>query len=156
MRNLWKEAFLFTAVLFIAQNSQASWHYNENGGFGIYEPEGWHAESRGRSSQLEGPDEEGHATEIFLGSDWVNHIDGLPALKRMVEKEEGVEPREVRAAGLAGFQVGSRSDGSTYLYRDRNNVIVIHFAIRGSSAQTEEAEEALRSIEVRTKGIEYP
>lgn len=130
--------------------AHASWHYNENGGFGLYQPEGWSVKVEGRSSELLGPPSEPARTKIFLGSDWMGGITTLAKLESRLRRNE-LAPVATALAGLAGFRVGNERAGSFYLLRGPENVIVIHFQIRGSLSQREEGREALGSIEVRTE-----
>lgn len=142
-------------LLLLTIPAQASWHYNENGGFGIYQPEGWQSSILGRSSTLTGPETDRAQSEIFLGSDWVSKVENTSKLEAYVKKETGdASPRPIEISGLAGFQAGKGPKGAIYLLRIPGNVIVVRYELKGSKAQIDEGETMLSSIEVRTKGIE--
>ncbi|MGZ3694220.1 MAG: hypothetical protein ACXWQO_08460 [Bdellovibrionota bacterium] len=148
---------IFFLLLFVSIPAHASWYYNEDGGFGIYQPEGWNVHHNGRSSTLTGPTEDKAQSQIFLGSDWVSHIDSTAALEAYVKHEShDSHPRAIQISDLPGFQVGNAAKGAIYLLRINENVIVIQYQLKGSKDQIEEGETMLGSIEIRTKGNEYP
>lgn len=134
----------------------ASWHYNENAGFGIYQPEGWSATIEGRSSRLGGPVTDTSQSEIFLGSDWVSPaVKDSDSLAAHMRNETGLGNLvPVTVSELPGFRAGTATDGSIYVLRVPGNVIVIDYNLRGSRGQLEEAETMLGSIEIRTRGYE--
>lgn len=135
--------------------AHASWHYNENGGFGIYQPEGWTSEIDGRSSRLGGPVTDTSQSEIFLGSDWVSNVADQASLAAHMREETGFSDlRPVEVSGLAGFRAGDGTDGSIYVLRMPGNVIVVDYNLRGSRDQLDEGETMLGSIEIRTRGYE--
>lgn len=146
------------AVLALALTSPAlaSWHYNENAGFGIYQPEGWSATIEGRSSRLGGPVTDTSQSEIFLGSDWVSSsVKDADSLKKHMEEETGLHDlRPLTVSDLPAFRGGSNTDGSIYVLRVPGNVIVVDFNLRGSRDQLGEGETMLGSIEIRTRGYE--
>jgi hypothetical protein len=152
--------FLACALALWALPSLAgfSFHYNENGGFGFYQPEGWRVFVNGRSSRLSGPAKEESQSEIFAGSDWVGSVHSLADLKVYVEKEaEGIRLSELRVGELNGFSAATgANEGRWFLFRSDQNVIVLNFALRGSPAQVEEGRTILSSFEIRTGGISYP
>lgn len=139
-------------LLFLALPAHASWYYNADGGFGIYQPEGWNVSHNGRSSTLTGPVEDTAQSRIFLGSDWVSHIDSPAALEAYVRAESGDKhPRAVTISDLPGFAVGSVAKGAIYLLRINENVIVIQYQLRGSKDQVGEGKTMIGSVEVRTR-----
>lgn len=148
------------ALLVLAPAAAAgfSFHYNENGGFGLYRPEGWGARDEGRSSRLTGPRQDFAQTEIFAGSDWVGRVHDGPGLLAYVREQSGGAPVEpIEVSGLAGYAFRKGADqGYWYLLRGDQNVIVLEYTLRGSSAQRREAAEVLGSFEIRTGGISYP
>jgi hypothetical protein len=146
---------LFLLSMLFAHPAHASWHYNENSGIGIYQPEGWSVKVEGRSAILTGPSEDKAQSQIFLGSDWVSKVDSVTALKEYVQKETGDKsPRPIQISELPGFQTGSANNGSIHLLRINQNVIVIQYQLKGSTDQIDEGKTMLGSIEVRTKGNE--
>lgn len=144
----------FCIAFFASLSAHASWHFNENGGFGIYQPEGWSARVKGRSSRLLGPAKDFARSDLFLGSDWVDSVVSLPDLERYVREQNPHALRPVRISGLDGFRVGTEEEGVIYLLRSPKNVIVIEFHLRGSAPQREEGKIMLTSISVRIKPIE--
>ncbi|MGE3260693.1 MAG: hypothetical protein AB7K68_02830 [Bacteriovoracia bacterium] len=139
-------------VLLAALSVQASWYYNEDGGFGIYRPEGWSVQHNGRSSVLHGPVTDKAQSEIFLGSDWVSRVDSVEALEKYVVGEaKDQHPRAVEISGLPGFRAGTAAKGAIYLLRIKENVIVIQYRLRGSPDQIAEGKTMLSSVEIRTK-----
>lgn len=144
-------------LLLVSLSAHASWYYNEDGGFGIYQPEGWTVSHNGRSSTLTGPATDRAQSQIFLGSDWQSKVVDLPSLEAYVKKISGDQhPRPVSVSELSGFQAGGKRHGSIYLLRIRQNVIVVNFDLKGSADQIDEGQTMLGSIEIRTKGNEYP
>jgi hypothetical protein len=146
---------LLFALISFTPAAQASWHYNENAGFGIYHPEGWSAKTEGRSSLLRGPLTDTSQSEIFLGSDWAAQVKDLGALEAFVKRETGdtsLEP--VAISERPGFRSGSLKRGALHVLRAPGNIIVVEYDLRGSPAQIEEAATMLDSIEIRTRGIE--
>lgn len=144
-------------LLLLSLSAHASWYYNEDGGFGIYQPEGWTVTHNGRSSTLNGPAADRAQSRIFLGSDWQSRVVDLPSLEAHAKAVSGdPHPRPVTISGLQGFRAGNARHGAIYLLRIRENVIVVNFDLKGSAAQIEEGRTMLGSIEVRTKGNEYP
>lgn len=139
-----------------ASPALASWHYNENAGFGIYQPEGWSATIEGRSSRLGGPVTDTSQSEIFLGSDWVSlNVNDTESLKAHMEEETGLTHLvALTVSGLPGFRGGNDADGSIYVLRVPGNVIVIDYNLRGSREQLDEGGTMLGSIEIRTRGYE--
>jgi hypothetical protein len=145
---------LALTALLLSHPALASWHYNEDGGFGIYQPEGWRVEHEGRSSRLTGPENDVAQSEIFLGSDWQTPVTSLEKLRAYVSAETGEAPEATTVSGLEGFRAGTPLRGSVYLLRAPENVIVVRYELRGSSDQVEEGRTMLSSIEIRTRGIE--
>lgn len=148
---------VFLSLLFASFSplAHASWHYNENAGFGIYQPEGWSAKAEGRSSRLRGPLSDISQSEIFLGSDWAGQVNDLAALEAHVKSETGdtsLEP--IAVSGLPGFRSGGPARGALHVLRAPGNIIVVEFNLLGSPAQIDEAATMLGSIEIRTRGIE--
>jgi hypothetical protein len=137
--------------------AHASWHYNENGGFGIYEPTGWTDSVNGRSSQLTGPEHDTAQSSFFLGSDWQSSVQTLDDLKKFALEDSGATTATpITISELHGFRTGTALHGNYYVLRIATNVIEISYDIKGSKAQREEANTMLSSIEIRTKGNEYP
>lgn len=135
----------------------ASWHYNDNGGFGIYEPTGWTDEVNGRSSQLTGPEHDSAQSSFFLGSDWQNSVQTLDDLKRFALEDSGAtRATPITISGLSGFRTGTAEHGNYYVLRIPTNVIEVTYELKGSAAQKAEGKTMLSSIEIRTKGNEYP
>lgn len=150
-----KFLILLCIGLLLSTPALAHWHFNEDGGFGIYQPEGWRIRPNGRSSRLLGPEKDSAQSEIFLGSDWVSRIASLDDLARHVRAETGAtELGAATISGLQGYQVGSKTSGAIYLLRVQNNVIVVEYSLRGSPEQIEEGETILSSIDIKTKPIE--
>lgn len=146
---------LLFSLLSFSPAAHASWHYNENAGFGIYQPEGWSVKVEGRSSLLRGPLTDTSQSEIFLGSDWAGQVSDLAALEAHVKRETGdttLEP--VSVSELPGFRSGSPERGALHVLRAPGNIIVVEYDLRGSAPQIEEAATMLGSIEIRTRGIE--
>jgi len=135
-----------------------SFHYNENGGFGFYQPEGWRVEIAGRSSRLTGPEREAERSEIFAGSDWIAKVHSLPNLRAFVAAAwPGAEIRSVQVGEVAGYEAKTGPGrGARYYFREDQNVVELFYALRGSAAQRAEGEEALGSFQIRTGGIAYP
>ncbi len=131
-----------------------SWHYNDNAGFGIYVPEGWNARMDGRRSVITGPTNDWQQSSIEIGSDWRFQVKSLEDLRDELERETSLSPRYSPVSGLEGFRVGSEIEGAVRILRIPKNVIIIDFFLRGSTAQIEEGQLALTSIEIRTRGIE--
>lgn len=135
----------------------ASWHYNEDAGFGIYEPEGWSVDHEGRSSRLTGPANDSAQSEIFLGSDWQSAVKTADDLQQFALSDSGASrATPITISGLAGYRVGTAEEGAYYVLRIPENVIEITYDLRGSKAQKSEGKTMLSSIEIRTKGNEYP
>lgn len=146
---------IFTFSLAHGSPHAQSWFFNRDGGFGIYQPEGWTAKHSGRSSTLLGPSKDVAQSEIFLGSDWNGAAKDIESLKAVVAKETGeLEMHEILVSGLRGLAVGSEEDGSFYVLRIPENFIVVHFHLRGSIDQIDEGRTMLGSIEIRTRGID--
>jgi hypothetical protein len=144
-------------LLLLSLAAHASWYYNEDGGFGIYQPEGWAVAHNGRSSTLTGPVSDRAQSWIFLGSDWQSRAVDLPALEAYVKAVSGdPHPRPITISELPGFRAGTARKGSIYLLRVPTNVIEVKFDLKGSADQLDEGRTMLGSIEVRTKGNEYP
>lgn len=143
---------MFTLLLpffFLSHMASASWHYNSNGGFGFYQPEGWRAEVNGRSSLLERG-----VSSLFMGSDWVSSVKNLRDLEHYVRQETRANPRPIVVSTLSGFQTGDGAQGKIFVLRQEKNVMVVEFSFQ--SPERQEGQEILGSIEIRTKGIEYP
>lgn len=139
-------------ALLVASPAHASWHYNEDGGFGIYQPEGWEVQHEGRSSRLTGPESDVAQSEIFLGSDWTSRVRSPEDLERYAREESGsrkVEP--ITVSDLPGYRYGTPEHGGYFLLRLPENVIVVRYELRGSPSQIEEGSTMIGSIEVRTK-----
>jgi hypothetical protein len=150
-------AFFSTLVLLAPTAKAGSWYYNENGGFGIYVPEGWSSTENGRSAEINGPRKDVSQSRIFMGSDWVpkEKAKDVLSLKLYMQNELGLghlSPTSI--SGLDGFSYGDSQSGGTYLLRVPSNVIVIEYDLRGSADQVDEGKTALSSIEIRTKPIE--
>src|SRR4051812_1237969 len=104
-----KTIFAATLSLFLSLPALASWHYNEDGGFGIYQPEGWSVRHEGRSSRLEGPESDSAQSEIFLGSDWISKVKTQEQLRSYVQSESGnTEIETISVSGLEGFRAGTK------------------------------------------------
>ncbi len=137
--------------------SFGSWYYNENGGFGIYHPDGWIIQENGRSAVLSGPEHDTAKSQVFLGSDWQSTVKTTQDLKAYLESHfAGHMLHAVTISNIEGFQFGDSVDGDIYLLRIPENIIEIDFSLRGSEAQVSEGQTALSSIDIRTKGISYP
>lgn len=151
-------AVLASALAFAVLPAVAafSFHYNENGGFGFYQPEGWRARVNGRRSELKGPLTDFGQSEIAVGSDWVARVHSLEDLRAFAEDSAGGPLLGFRVGGLEGFKVEGNNRGAWFLLREDQNVIEVEFKLRGSAAQREEARLILDSIEIRTGGISYP
>jgi hypothetical protein len=135
-----------------AHEALASWYYNRNAGFGVYQPENWRVIEHDRAAQLIGPENDFAQTEIFLGSDWDGKVRNLDELKSWVYKNTRfTNPRAYRISDLSGFQVGDTDEGAIFILRVPTNIIVIEYSMRGSAAQRNEGHTALSSIEIRTK-----
>ncbi len=148
---------LLLLAFIIAPTAFASWDYNENGGFGIYLPDGWSSTENGRSTQLTGPTADSAQSKIFLGSDWVSHVNTIDDLENYVRTQvKNASPTKVQNSGLDGFSVGNELVGKMFFLRQAENVIVVEYQLRGSSDQKDEGKTALGSIEIRTKGNNYP
>lgn len=148
-------AVLSSVVTTAHASTPRSWSYNDDAGFGIYQPEGWRIVRNGRSSKLLGPLSDSAQTEIFIGSDWRSKIRSLEDLRQFAMKEyNDPKPRAIQIAGLDGFEVGMRNNGARLVLRQPENFIVVTYHLKGSSEQIAEAELALTSIDIRTKGIE--
>jgi hypothetical protein len=151
MKALLSAALLMSSFL-TPQTALASWLYNENGGFGIYQPEGWSSRIEGRSTSLSGPSTDSAQSSIFLGSDWSAEADTLEHLKALViEKTGDANPEAIGVSGLQGFRAGSAENGALYLLRIPQNFIVVEFELRGSEDQVREGKVMLGSIEIRTR-----
>ena len=154
------EMLKFAAVLILLLNFSAeasSWSYNDNGGFGIEQPDGWEVSIQGRSSELTGPVQDFAQTKIFLGSDWVTGIRSISDLEKYVKKQAGSNSvRKVQNSGLEGFQFGTSIKGRFFYLRQAQNLIVVTYQLRGSSDQIQEGQIALDSIEIRTQGNPDP
>jgi hypothetical protein len=146
---------IFFFAILLPLSAHASWLYNENGGFGIYRPEGWTASIDGRSSQLRGPESDSDQSEIFLGSDWVSGVRTLSDLRKFAVKDSGTSKLfPYSNSGLLGYRAGDSEHGALYVLRIPENVIEVKFQLRGSRAQIDEGETMVSSLEIRTKGIE--
>ena len=154
-----KLLFLFALLFNYSENTQAtihafSWYFNQDGGFGIYQPEGWSVAHRDRSSTIVGPEMDSAQSEIFMGSDWNGHAQSLEDLKMILLEETGLSDfREVQVSGLSGFAVGTPENGAMYIFRVPENFIVVRYELRGSNDQIEEGKTMLSSIEIRTGGL---
>ncbi|MGZ3649856.1 MAG: hypothetical protein ACXVB9_01810 [Bdellovibrionota bacterium] len=134
-----------------------SWHYNENGGFGIYQPEGWSVQDEGRSTRLTGPERDSAQSDFFLGSDWVSKVKIPEDLRGYVQEETGSRSVEsITVSGLPGFRAGTAEHGSYYLLRIPENVIVVQYDLRGSRDQIDEGLTMISSVEVRTRPNPQP
>lgn len=152
MKALLAALSLFFLCVVVIGTAQASWAYNENGGFGIYQPEGWESRIEGRSMTLEGPATDSDQSSIFLGSDWSSKAKDLEQLKALVTEETGEKnPESVTVSGLPGFRAGNSESGSLYVLRIPENFLVVSYELRGSLSQIEEGKVMLGSIEVRTR-----
>lgn len=148
---------LFLLGACTGQARAGSWYFNQNGGFGIYQPLGWTIEENGRSAVLKGPERDSAQSEIFLGSDWISAAKDVPSLKTYLERNyPGQTFAPTRVSELEGFVSGSNDHQSEFIFRSPENIIEIDIDIRGSKAQKDEAREALSSIEIRTGGRSYP
>jgi hypothetical protein len=144
--------FAFSAVAFAG-----SWYFNQNGGFGIYQPDGWTLQEEGRSATLAGPSRDADQSSIFIGSDWNLKTNSLEDLRARLQKDNPVAVIEpVTVSDLEGFRVGTETHGELHILREPTNIIVVEYDLKGSSDQISEGQEALSSIEIRTGGIEYP
>jgi|GEM_PF-5111784 len=143
------------SLFFVSANVQASWLYNDNGGFGIYQPEGWSSSIEGRSSSLLGPNTDSAQSTIFLGSDWSSKARSIEQLRSFVTEETGDKnPEPIFISNLPGFRAGNAEKGSLYVLRIPENFIVVNYELRGSREQIVEGKVMLGSIEVRTKDNE--
>jgi hypothetical protein len=144
-------------TLILSLSAHASWHYNENAGFGIYEPEGWTDHVNGRSSELTGPASDSAQSSLFLGSDWQISVQDLANLKKFALEDSGAtSATPITISELSGFRTGTAEHGAYYVLRIATNVIEVKYDLRGSAAQKTEGKTMLGSIEIRTKGNEYP
>ncbi len=149
------QCFTVLFTLCFSINADASWLYNENAGFGIYQPEGWTSSSEGRSTTLSGPLHDSAQSEIFLGSDWSSRVRSLEELRAYAIRETGDKsPRAIKISGLDGFATGKEKAGAYFVLRSPENFIVVEFDLKGSSEQLEEGETMLGSIDIRTRGNE--
>lgn len=148
---------LFALFLFlISSAAQAgSWRYNQDGGFGLYEPLGWQTNLEGRSTTLTGPQRDTDQSQIFIGSDWWPKATSLAELKAMLQLQFP-DVRPGKLSGIDGFAVGDQTKGGFYALRFPKNIIVLEFDLRGSADQMDEGQLALSSIEISTDAIEYP
>ena len=149
-----KLLFTLLALLSTDLAFAGSWYFNVNGGFGIYQPEGWEIKENGRSGLLKGPRSDTHQSEIFLGSDWNSRVVDQISLKAFAETSSSQEANPISAFQLNGFKIGNELDGSFYLLRAPENIIIIEYHIRGSAEQIAEGKTALSSIEIKLKEME--
>lgn len=141
-------------LLFSTVNAFASWHYNTDGGFGFYQPEGWTVEQDWRLSYLTGPAKDSKQSKFLMGSDWIGNVLTLEDLKiELKSKYPDLEMTEVKISGVSGFQVTIKKFTEIYLFRQKQNVMLIRYIMQGSQQQLDEANEVLSSIEVSTKPI---
>ena len=144
---------ILTAFLGFASLAQASsWYYNENGGLGIEQPEGWTVHENGRSARLVGPANDSAQSEIFFGSDWISGVKTDADLKAYLQKENPkaqLEPLTI--SDRAGYKFGSSKKGQIYILRLPENVIVLEYTLRGSKDQVDEGTEAISSFDIRTQ-----
>jgi hypothetical protein len=145
-------AIVIFSITALSSPAFASWYYNQNGGFGIYQPEGWSVVESGRSARMTGPVTDTAQTDIFLGSDWKSSVKTLGDLKTWLQRTyPGVQLTTIQISKLNGYRVGSEVDGAYYVLRLPENVIVVEYHLRGSDQQVDEGTTCLSSIEVRTK-----
>lgn len=137
-------------LLLLSPAWAGSWHYNDYGGFGFLEPEGWRAEQNGRSSRLRGPETDTDRSELFVASDWQSEIRNLSELEAKIRRSEAGNPEPFQLSGLEGFRLGSGGEGKYFLLRQAKNVILVEFVLRGSKAQREEGALVLSSLAIRT------
>lgn len=137
---------LILGFLLYTLSAHASWHYNSNGGFGLYQPEGWIAQEQGRSSKLTSPSGK---TSFFLASDWSSKVKTLEDLRKFVMAETKENPKATTLSNLPGFHTGSFSKGAYFLLRQEENFIVVEYQMASFGAETELGQEILGSIEVR-------
>ena len=142
-------------ALLLSLPALASWHYNENAGFGIYEPEGWREFTQGRSSRLTGPESDSAQSEIFLGSDWQSSVKTLQDLEKFALSDSAAKRAiPIMTSGLRRYRVGTAQEGACYVLRIPENVIEVSYSLRGSDAQKSEGRKMLSTIEIRTRGNE--
>lgn len=147
-----KTNFLILSCFFVfSTKAHASWIFNHDGGFGIYQPEGWISKHNGRSTQVFGPKTDFAQSIFFLGSDWNSKIQTAADLKRNIETQCGCKSQSLQISGLSAFQIGHTTRGQIYVFRAPENFIYIEFDIRGSQPQVEDARLMISSIQVRTR-----
>lgn len=133
---------------------QASWYFNENAGFGFYQPDSWTLIENGRSSRLLGPEKDVKRSELFMGSDWIIGVNTLSDLAAYLKKEfKASDLQPVRFSELDGFAFKLRKKTEIYLLRKAENIIVIEYILQGSDAQISEGEVVISSIEIKTKPL---
>jgi hypothetical protein len=130
----------------------SSWYYNQNGGFGIRQPDGWSVTESGRSARLTGPETDVEQSEIFMGSDWKSSVKTLADLKTWLNRTyPGVQTKPIRISKLDGYRIGNDLDGAYFILRAPENVIVMEFHLRGSEAQIDEGTSCVSSFDIRTR-----
>ena len=145
-------------IRLLAALALATFAYNDAGGFGLYQPEGWRVVNEGRSMRVTGPAGDTAVSEIFAGSDWPGRVPDRETLRALVMREAGGRAvSEIEISELPGFAFARGPNaGNWYLLREPGNVIVLRYDLRGSAAQVEEGREILDSFAIRTGGVAYP
>ena len=143
---------LIVVLMLFSLNLLADWHYNQDGGFGFYQPDGWTLEQDNRISYLTGPSKDTKQSKFLIGSDWIASVQTLDELRAEVKsKYADLKITKVILSDLPGFQVVYKKYTEIYLLRQPENVMLIRYLLQGSKQQREEGKVVLSSIEISTQ-----
>ena len=150
LRNSFKSLFL--VVMLFSLNLLADWHYNQDGGFGFYQPDGWTVQQDNRISYLTGPVKDSKQSKFLIGSDWISNIHTIDDLRTEVKsKYPNLNMTAVTVSEISGFKVVYKKYTEIYLLRQPENVMLIRYLMQGSKQQQDEGKEVISSIEISTQ-----